>query len=141
MRATLTASPTGRGDSTNLSALAPCSLVRIRTASFRSMMKILPSPIWPVRAARGDLLDHLIGHRIVDRHLELDLRNEVDLVFGAAIDLLLAALTAIALDLGQRHPLHVGCRSKPSRTASSLCGLMMAMMYFMDASEFQGVRL
>src|SRR5262249_23962658 len=45
------------------------------------------------------------GIVVVDYHFELDFREEVDLVLGAAVDLGLAALAAEALDFGDGHSL------------------------------------
>src|SRR5581483_4831906 len=48
------------------------------------------------------LVDHVVGQR----DLELDLRQQIDGVFGTAIELGVALLPAEAPDLGDGHPLH-----------------------------------
>ena len=80
------------------------SPVRMRSACSTSMTKILPSPICPVLAARGDRLDHAVGAVVRHHDLDLDLGQEVHGVFGAAIDLGVALLAAEALDLGDGEP-------------------------------------
>ena len=65
----------------------------------------------------------------VDGDLDLQLRQEAHGVFGAAVDLRVALLAAVALDFGDGQTLHAEAVSA-SRTASSLNGLMMAMMSF-----------
>src|ERR1051325_3450372 len=57
--------------------------------------------------ARGALnhLDDLVHHVVFGDDLDLDLGDEVHHVRGAAIDFLLAAGAAEALDLGHRHSL------------------------------------
>src|SRR5262249_16684298 len=56
--------------------------------------------------ARGDPLDlsvDLVGHH---RELDLDLRHEVHRVLAAAVDLGVALLPAVALDLGDGQAVH-----------------------------------
>src|SRR5262245_45822604 len=51
----------------------------------------------------GDRLHHLVGLLRRNRDLDLHLRQEIHRVFGAAINLGMALLAAIAFDLGYRH--------------------------------------
>ena len=62
--------------------------------------KILPSPILPVRAAL--MMASIAGSTMVvgDHDFDLDLGQEIDHVFGAAIQLGVALLPAEALDFG-----------------------------------------
>ena len=92
------------------SASAPVSPVRMRTTCSRSKTKILPSPILPVLAALLDRLDDAVEHVVLDRGLDLHLRQEVDDVLGAAIELGVALLPAEALDLGDGDALHADRR-------------------------------
>ena len=86
------------------SALSSRSPVRIRTAVSTGVMKIFPSPIFPVLAAPAStpatLSSEVVGHH--DFHL--DLREEVHRVLAAAIELGVALLTAEAPHLGHGHP-------------------------------------
>ena len=61
--------------------------------------KILPSPMRPVWADAADRLDGLLDHLVLDDQLDLHLGQEVDDVFGAAIELGMALLPAEALGL------------------------------------------
>ena len=63
----------------------------------------MPSPILPVRAAVVKVLHHFLLARIGDDQLDLDFGQQVDLVFHAAVDLLVALLAAVAADLGDGH--------------------------------------
>ena len=72
-------------------------------ASATSYTKILPSPILPVRAPCTSGLDHFFGARVGDHHLDLDLGQQIDLVFHAAIDLFVAFLAAVAAHFGDGH--------------------------------------
>src|SRR5262249_15561166 len=53
----------------------------------------------------GDHLDHLVDLVVVDSDVDPDLGQEVHGVFGAAINLLVALLAAVAFDLGDGHAL------------------------------------
>src|SRR6266568_1808973 len=53
----------------------------------------------------GDGAQHLVHHFVLDDDLDLHLGDEIYDVGRAAVDLLLAAGPAEALDLGHRHPL------------------------------------
>src|SRR5688572_1891808 len=53
-----------------------------------------------------DGLDHALDDGVVDRRLDLDLRQEVDDVFGAPVELGVALLSAEALDFGHGDALH-----------------------------------
>jgi hypothetical protein len=80
-------------------ASSPVSPVRMRIASSMFETKILPSPMRPVWAARGSPrrpFDHVVGEHDLDLHLG----QEVDDVFGAAIEFGMALLAAEALGLG-----------------------------------------
>ena len=46
-----------------------------------------------------DDVDHLVDGGVLDHHLDPDLGDEVDGVFGAAVNLGVALLPAVALDL------------------------------------------
>ncbi len=75
----------------------------MRTARSIGVTKILPSPIVPVcaaaRIASTTALDALVG----DGDFEPRLGHEVHDVFGAAINLGMALLPAVSLDLGDGH--------------------------------------
>ena len=76
----------------------------MRTTCSTTVTKILPSPILPVRA---DLTIASIARStwsFGDHHLDLHLRQEVDHVLGAAIELGVALLAAEALHLGDGEP-------------------------------------
>ena len=75
----------------------------MRTTSIRSLTNILPSPTWPVCAARNDRVQH--GLQLVVGHddFDLDLGQEIDRVLRAAVHLGVALLAAEAADLGDRH--------------------------------------
>ena len=82
------------------------SPVRMRTAFSSGMTKILPSPIWPVRAGAGDRLDHA-GHQVGrDRDLDLELRQEAHRVLGAAVDLGMSLLAPVALHFRDGQAVH-----------------------------------
>src|SRR6185312_10931618 len=51
-----------------------------------------------------DRLDRALGERVLQDHLDLDLRQEIDDVLGAAVELGVALLAAEALDLGHGEP-------------------------------------
>src|SRR5512134_695351 len=53
-----------------------------------------------------DRLDHLLEHLALDRGFDLDLRQKVDDVLGAAVELGMALLPPEALHLGHRDALH-----------------------------------
>ena len=84
---------------------APVSPVRMRTTSMMSETKILPSPILPVRAAVW--IASMAARQLVvgDHHLDLDLGQEVHDVLGAAVELGVALLAAVALGLEHGHAL------------------------------------
>src|SRR5687767_7890395 len=50
-----------------------------------------------------DAGDHFLGHRVGYHDFNLDLRQEADVVFLAAIDRRVALLTAVSPDLGDGH--------------------------------------
>src|SRR5215470_5267549 len=52
---------------------------------------------------RRDGLDDLIGAIAGDRHFNAELGQEADGVLGAAVDLAMSLLTAVAFDLGDGH--------------------------------------
>src|SRR6185312_11119834 len=54
---------------------------------------------------RSDCLDYLVGEIRRHRDLDLDLGQEADGVFGAAIDFGMPFLAAVTFDLGNRHAL------------------------------------
>ena len=82
----------------------PVSPVRMRMTSRISETKILPSPMRPVRAA-PDGLERAVELVVGDHHLDLDLGQEVHDVLGAAVELGLALLAAVALGLDDGHAL------------------------------------
>ena len=94
----------GVGSTAQIASL-PVSPVRMRMASSTLDTKILPSPMRPVLAAGDDGLDGLLDHVVAEHELELHLGQEVDDVFGAAIELGMAFLAAEALGLGHRDAL------------------------------------
>ena len=58
----------------------------------------------PVRAAFSIASMALSTMRVLDHHLDLHLGQEVDHIFGAAVELGMALLAAEALDLGDGDP-------------------------------------
>ena len=86
-------------------ASSPRSPVRMRITSSTEEMKILPSPIRPVRAAVDDRFHRALDDAVLADHLDLHLGQEVDHVFGAAIQLGMAFLPAEALGLDDRDAL------------------------------------
>ena len=56
----------------------------------------MPSPIRPVCAALDDHVDDVVDVVVVDHDLEPDLRDQVDVVLRAAVDLGVALLPAVA---------------------------------------------
>ena len=75
--------------------------------------------------ASSDAIEHLV----LDRGLDLHLRQEIDHVLGAAVQLGVALLPAEALHLGHGDALHAD-PERASRTSSSLNGLMIAVTSF-----------
>ena len=93
------------------SASAAISPVRMRTTLSSAATKILPSPIFPVRAALVMVsITSSIEPRVVDCDIELDLRKEVHHVLGAPVELGVPFLPAESLDLGDGHPLNADLR-------------------------------
>ena len=76
------------------------SPVRMRSAVSIGMTKILPSPMRPVCAAAAIASTTRSASASAHDHLELHLGQEIDDVFGAAIELGVALLAAEALGLG-----------------------------------------
>ena len=76
------------------------SPVRMRTTASMVETKILPSPMRPGARGVGDGFDNAVGLVVVDDHLEPHLGQEVDDIFGAAVQLGVALLPAEALGLG-----------------------------------------
>src|SRR2546425_7109765 len=69
------------------------------------------NPDFPVADLAGpgggqDGIHHRLDLVVVDDHLDLDFGHEIDLVFGAAIDLGVAALPAEPLGLHRGHAFH-----------------------------------
>lgn len=60
----------------------------------------------------GDGLDHAIELIVGDGHVDLHLWQEVDDVFGAAVQLGVALLTAEALDFGDGDALYANLRQR-----------------------------
>ena len=87
------------------SAAAPVSPVRMRMADSSGRTKIFPSPIWPVWPLVLMASTTLGAMARIDGDIEPDFRHETHLVFGAAIELGVAALAAVAFDFGDRYPL------------------------------------
>jgi hypothetical protein len=69
----------------------------------------------------NDRVDGLLEQLVRERDLDLDLRQEIDDVLGAAVEFGMSLLSAEAL-------LPIPCRA--SLTSSSLNGLMMASIFF-----------
>ena len=68
------------------------------------MTTILPSPIAPVWPLLAIMSTASSTWSAPSKQLDLELGDEIDLVFGAAIDLLMAALAAKAFDLVDGQP-------------------------------------
>ena len=103
----------------------------MRTTRSSGVTKILPSPIWPVFALALIASIGGLDNFASDRHFDFELGQKAHRIFGAAIDLRVALLPAIAFDLGDGHALNAEAE-RASRTSSSLNGLMIAVMSFMD---------
>ena len=86
-------------------ASEPVSPVRMRMASSTVDTKILPSPMRPVWAARRIASTAPSTRSSAEHDLELHLRQEVDHVFGAPVELGVALLAAEALRLDHRDAL------------------------------------
>ena len=98
-------------------------------ASATGRMKILPSPIRPVRAVSSMAWTARSTRLSSDHQLDLHLGQEVDHVFGAPVELGVALLSSEAL--GLRHgqaPQSMSCNA--SLTSSSLNGLITASIFF-----------
>ncbi len=78
----------------------------MRIACSTDDTKILPSPILSVLAAADDRLDGGVDLIVGQHHLDLHLGQEIDDVFGAAVQLGMALLAAEALDLDHGQALH-----------------------------------
>src|SRR3546814_725797 len=65
-------------------------------------------------AARGlgDRLDHRLGLAVAHGDLDLGLGHVVDRVLGTAVDLGVAFLTAVAVDVAGRHAMHAQRRQR-----------------------------
>ena len=85
------------------SASTPRSPVRTRTTSSTGTVQILPSPIRPVWAALRMTSTTLSASMSSTRTSRRHLRHEVDGVLGAAVDLAVAPLAAVAAGLADRH--------------------------------------
>ena len=114
----------------------PVSPVRMRITCSTGRHEDLA--VADLAGARGlhDRLDRALDQRVGHDHLDLDLRQEVDDVLGAAIELGVALLAAETLDFGDGEPGDAGSDSA-SRTSSSLNGLMIASIFFMTALPAQ----
>ena len=83
----------------------PVSPVRMRTTSSMLETKILPSPMRPVWAALRIASIAPSTAFVAEHDLDLHLGQEVDDIFGAAIELGVALLAAETLGLGDRDAL------------------------------------
>ena len=95
------------------------------------MTNILPSPTLPVFDAPDDGLHHLIDQLVLHGHLDARLRHEIHDVFRAAIQLGVAALAAEPLTSVTVMP-DTPISDSAARTSSSLKGLMMAVISFIQ---------
>jgi hypothetical protein len=75
-------------------ALGPISPVRIRIARSRSIDEDLAVADLAGVGGGADRLHHLVDQTVVDGDFQLDLRQEIDHVFGAAIQFGMALLAA-----------------------------------------------
>ena len=75
---------------------------------FDGETKILPSPILSVRAAEMIACDGGIDHVVGQHDLDLHFGQEIDDIFGAAVEFGMAFLAAEALDLGDGKALDAG---------------------------------
>ncbi len=71
----------------------------MRTTCSTAVTKILPSPILPSSRGLDDRLDRPVDKAIANDQLDLDLRQEIDDVLGAAIELGVALLAPESLHL------------------------------------------
>ena len=92
----------------------------------------MPSPIFPVRALSTIVFATCSAWLSAGEDLDADLGEEVDLVLAAAVHLGVAALAAVAPDLGERHARDLDVVER-SVTASTWCGLMIATTSFMPS--------
>ena len=88
------------------------SPVRMRTTCSTPVTKILPSPILPVLAALTIASMQRSTSVSAHHHLDLHLRQEIDHVLRAAVQLGVPLLTAESLDLGDRQPRHAHLRQR-----------------------------
>ena len=73
-------------------------------------------PVADLAGSRGfrDGLDGLVRDFVRDGHLNSNLGHEINLIFGAPVDLRVALLAAIAYDLGDGHAVDPGARERLS---------------------------
>jgi len=84
-------------------AESPVSPVRTRNADSRSITKILPFADLSGARRAGDRSDGIVNTVVGQRHLDLELGQEGDGVFGAAIDFGVTLLATIAAHFRHRH--------------------------------------
>ena len=89
-------------------ASVPFSPVRMRCTAPTSVIQILPSPIFSVRAAADDGVGDGVDLRVVGEDLDLHLRHEVHGVLGAAVHLGVTGLAPEALHLGDGDAVDAG---------------------------------
>ena len=94
-------------------ASGPISPVRIRITCSASVIQILPSPIFPVRAAFTIASTTPWASSSAHEDLDAHLRDEVHLVLGAPVDLGVAPLAPEPLDVGGGEPLRRRRRAGP----------------------------
>ena len=78
----------------------------MRMASLISETKILPSPIFPVRAAAMMACTAFFQQFVRNYGFDLDLGQKIDGIFPATIELGVALLTAVASCFQDGHALH-----------------------------------
>ena len=93
---------------TGVTAVSSVSPVRIRTARSSGTTKILPSPTSPVLPPSARACDRRLDEGVGDRDLEADLVGHADLDGRAAVGLDPVELAAVALDVADRDPAHLG---------------------------------
>src|SRR3984893_16061518 len=92
--------------------LSKCRNVGLAGANAHGLVdvehKYLPVPDLPSLRGRSDGLDGVVDQLARHRYLDLDLRQEGHCVFGPPIELAMAPLAPISLDLGHCHSRDAG---------------------------------
>ena len=88
---------------------------------------------------RHQFPDNLFGAVLRHHHLDFELRQQVHFVFDAAVNLAVALLPAVAAPSKMVMP-SMPISARAAFTSSSLCGWMIASIFFMSVSLAAGSR-